>query len=62
MVGKGFIQVTFIKAKVSQYIIKMTSFQDGNDIVCPECAREKMIAQLEEDAEAEWPEMKDIEI
>ena len=47
MVGKGFIQV--IKDKTRECSGNISVFiQDGDNIICPECARKKMIEEIEE--------------
>ena len=57
MVGKGFIQVGFIMQNheeekrlpvLSIIILMHNNTQDGDNIICPECARKKMIEEIEE--------------
>ena len=60
MVGKGFIQVNihFQELESTRMLFKSRlweteaelSFQDGENIICPECARKKMMEEIE----AEW--------
>jgi len=57
MVGKGFIQVNIQFQELGSprllFISRLwetereSSFQDGENIICPECARKKMMEEIE---------------